>query len=375
MKVVRCVQVKCKHCLWGHNEGVSCNVTRLQDHYVKKHMSRGLPKAAEESESDMMDADADHLSRESMSMSSGSVSGSSSSGPSPAKKARLVQSNLHHYGDRGFQTWQKELAEERLLIWQASFGISHHCLESAEFRGFCGSLRGDFRVPGVRAMRSRRSQIYERLQNRMLHRIEQMRHVALAVDGWDDHQHMATLGCTVLDMAGTTKPMLLLVQQQSQRQVATYRALLNASSALHPELLNFLNQCVGTVESVNSRVVAIVGDNAANLQAAMRGLEHKLVPLSCLSHCAELLVKDLNNVWPTIFGRAELLEQFFRGHYPRACYVQEMERYNSSVLEGEAKLTLLQSACDTRCGAFNMYVICCSPLLIGGVPKSSAWNL
>ena len=96
--------MKCKRCLWGHSGGVSNNITRLQQHYVRKHGAMGEREPDEDHEG------FDDDSRSSM----GPESEASGSSQGSSKKPRLVQSSLYAYGDRGFQNWQKEMADERL---------------------------------------------------------------------------------------------------------------------------------------------------------------------------------------------------------------------------------------------------------------------
>ena len=104
------------------------------------------------------------------------------------------------------------------------------------------------------------------------------------------------------------------------------------------------------------QVVACIADNAANMKAVLRKLfeDKAAIPMHCLAHCGELLQKDLSDVWPAVHARASALESFFRlHHYPRLCYLEELQKRERSGDVG----TLISRPVKTRWGSQSRLLV------------------
>lgn len=156
--------------------------------------------------------------------------------------------------------------------------------------------------------------------------------VCLALDGWEDHQHMESLGVTARTLTWRARPYLVSWARQFVRQTAD-------------NLFVQLKEVVQYLIGIGCVVVAAIADNAANVQLALAKLAlDKVIPLHCLAHSGELLCKDVWTLWPVLEERAGALESFLRNHhYPRACYHEEVAR-------NKDRATMLTHPCDTRWG-------------------------
>ena len=82
-------------------------------------------------------------------------------------------------------------------------------------------------------------------------------------------------------------------------------------------------------------MVAICSDNGANMVKALQLIEEEtgILATNCMAHSAQLLLKDLATVWPSLITKTRQVELFFRlCHYARSCYVEEMEKNGGTIL-------------------------------------------
>ena len=85
---------------------------------------------------------------------------------------------------------------------------------------------------------------------------------------------------------------------------------------------------------------------------AARKMEPK-VGVNCLAHNGELLSKDLWSLFPEVEQRCKCIDSFFRKHYPRAVYMEELEAQRSRPRPHGENFAggLLRKANDTRWGS------------------------
>lgn len=101
------LRVKCKYCVWGHKGGVSANATRCKKHYMDKHAKINLPLDEDDADLPDLDDSDDEASAEA----------------SPPLQKILKQVPLTNFGDRAFCSWQQDLAESKLVLFQVPFHI------------------------------------------------------------------------------------------------------------------------------------------------------------------------------------------------------------------------------------------------------------
>jgi hypothetical protein len=98
-----------------------------------------------------------------------------------------VQTRCTKYADKAFTGWQREEADQKLVLWQISSGLSHSSDTGDNFKSFCRSLRRDFKVPDERKLCQARDMMYVRLEEKITKQLVG-KTVVMAVDGWSDHQ-------------------------------------------------------------------------------------------------------------------------------------------------------------------------------------------
>lgn len=95
-----------------------------------------------------------------------------------------------------------------------------NALVSPEFASFVRSLRGDFKIPCKATIKKRVNTCFEECQVRVAEELGTWGVCSLAMDGWKDQEGQETLGATALSIKGD-KPLVLFVEQQESRQVAS----------------------------------------------------------------------------------------------------------------------------------------------------------
>ena len=87
-------------------------------------------------------------------------------------------------------------------------------LDSEGFRDYCQVLRVDFKAPSRSTLQRRGATLYDAVHQKVLQSVAGMGFVAIAVDGWKDHQSQETLAACVIPMNGSGKPVLFSCEQQ-----------------------------------------------------------------------------------------------------------------------------------------------------------------
>ena len=93
-------------------------------------------------------------------------------------------------------------------------------------------------------------------------------------------------------------------------------------------------------------VFGIVGDNAANLQAALGAIQDEcgILAIHCAAHSCNLLLKDMAAQFDEVFSRASALDDLFRNtHLAHTTYLRQMLFVPDS--------TLLRQSVPTRWGS------------------------
>eukprot|EP00667_Euglena_gracilis_P015268 EG_transcript_15882 len=169
-------------------------------------------------------------------------------------------------------------AEELLSMWQASSGIPFNSLDTPQWKEFVKALRGDFVSPSRHTLERRLDALYTKTRGRLKEKLSTVRSIAICIDGWSDHMHMETLGMTLLDLEQPEKVWLWTVDQQDVRQTAeNIHAWIQAAmirGAVKPSSLHLrrrgscaLLAATEIANSTSAKIVAVLADNGANVQA------------------------------------------------------------------------------------------------------------
>ena len=212
--------VACRYCKWGRPNGVAANATRC-----KKHTQDCHPIAASTPESEQLSAAVSSASSVPGTVAAFPVAAFPVPARSPSppnKRPRTSQQSLEKYVDRGFDKWQQEAAESRLVKWQAKNAVSLSSLDSEEFRSFCRALRVDFHLPSRRTLQRRAADLFQTLQSKVALQLASWGKCAMAVDGWKNHHHQETLGACALPLGRKEKPLIVLLEEQTCRQVCFF---------------------------------------------------------------------------------------------------------------------------------------------------------
>ena len=123
---------------------------------------------------------------------------------------------------------------------------------------------------------------------------------------------------------------------------------------LKDRIVEILNE----LKKMDVHAVACISDNASNVQLALEKAldEVGLIPCNCLAHTGQLLLKDVCELWSSLFAKANDVEKFFRNtHYARTMYIAEMDRIKGATLlrhPGDTRwgsqVTMMQSVVDNR---------------------------
>lgn len=195
---------------------------------------------------------------------------------------------------------------------------------------FVKSLRSDFQLPSRRTLQRHVSSLYLEVRLALGEQLRRWPYGTLSVDGWEDHQKLEVLGSTVRGVAWDAPSLLTCTGQQFVHQT-------------QENIANWMQKQVDWAATKGCSIIAIIADNANNVQAAGRLIQDKIV-LNCLSHSAELLVGDLWGMWPGVEEKATAIETLFRNsHYARAVYAEEAKRQPGG--------TMLVHPCLTRWGS------------------------
>ena len=131
----------------------------------------------------------------------------------------------------------------------------------------------------------------------------------LAFDGWTGPQHLPCLGVSAILPSGKT--LLLKLQVQEERETGQ-------------NLAAILQAITDDLQGKGIKVFATIADNAHNVQNA--GSLLSSVSLNCCAHSANLLLKDLCEVFKTQWQQLQELETFFRiRHRPVQVYNKNLE--------------------------------------------------
>jgi hypothetical protein len=122
--------------------------------------------------------------------------------------------------DRRFPESLQVRAEELLTLWQAQTGVPFGSLDNKLWHLFTSTLRADFKAPSRHTLERRLDVMYHKMVQRLHNRLASVKYVAVAMDGWGDHQHMETLGMTLIDLENPESVYLWCVEQQAVRQTA-----------------------------------------------------------------------------------------------------------------------------------------------------------
>jgi hypothetical protein len=281
------VKVKCKYCTWT----ASANASRIAKHFHRHH---GKLLAGIEAE-----AEATEVNTE------------------VSVKRQRTEAPIARFLDK-LPDARRRLADEKLSILQLKFGLSLSALTSDEMRHFCAVLSAGYRVPSRPTLQERGKEIYAKLRSRVNELMAKAKIVCFSTDCWEDSASCAVLGIIAHILTMNVKPVFLGMKRLTTRSTA---------ENLAAELQSYRQM----LEDVGCKVVACQADNGANVQAAIKQLTG-ILPLRCMAHCANLLIKDITPLWQNLLSKTETLERFFRGHYPRVVYLQTMER-NIKLLE------------------------------------------
>ena len=101
-----------------------------------------------------------------------------------------------------------------------SHAIPYSALESPAMQEFVNVLIPDFKLPSRRTLGRRVREAYEELKGIVERQIGQQTFATISIDGWEDHQHCETLGITLKPLHFGSKPFLLKMTRQTERQVA-----------------------------------------------------------------------------------------------------------------------------------------------------------
>ena len=281
---------QCRYCPWAQG----ANATRLKEHYQKRH--------AHEVEDETGDQ------------------------PRVKKKKHQLQKSITTYMDPHWSAHRQNLAETRLALLQATSAVPYSVLENEAMVHFCKALRPDFHLPSRRTLQRRVSDLYTKCKEQVESNLKSAKHVALAIDGWETHLKEESVCCTAQALGNPSRPLLVDFEGQVVRQTAE----------------NLKEYVKKVIEQVPCKVVAICSDNGANMVKALQLIEEEtgILATNCMAHSAQLLLKDLATVWPSLITKTRQVEQFFRlCHYARSCYVEEMEKNGG---------TILTQVCETR---------------------------
>ena len=244
--------------------------------------------------------------------------------PPPKKQCRIAS-----YLDRTFTETEQENAEMAQAFAVVMNGHSYYSVERQWTIDFINALRKDY-IPLTRyKLEQRIDQIEAGIKESVVVAITQHGYVAVAVDGWEDHQKRPTICFTV--RVPTGRPYLFKFDRVDEAETGE---LLN----------NKIMEVVDELSDMGVVVTGVVADNAANIQKGLRlAARNGLLQANCFAHTLNLLLKDLAGLFDGQFQQMREVEQFFRNrHDPRVMYDNVLKEING---------TRLIEPVDTRWGS------------------------
>lgn len=237
--------VKCRYCDYGRDGGKSANATRCWQHIITRHPSVNTEGAT-----------------------SSQSSCGSSVGPSVSElewKDLNTKGPMDRHVDRRFSKVLTDRANDLLVRWQASLGIPFSAIDSAQFQAFVSCLRPDYKAPsrstlgrmlsheaaltGVRVCICLPHPMPSLICSQLFEKLDGCQHLALMVDGWQDHRHLECLGTVVVNMMdGCRKPYVFDVRQQRVRQTAE-------------NVASYIKEQIQKLSIHGARVLAVVSDS------------------------------------------------------------------------------------------------------------------
>jgi hypothetical protein len=208
------------------------------------------------------------------------------------------------------------------------FGLSLNSVTSREMQRFAQALRPTFKMPSAGALQRVQSEMYSGLVAGVEARLRAWGRCALAVDAWEDKAHNSVVAFTAHGMRGGGRPLVVAIERLVERHTAD-------------NLQVVMEKVVAYVEALQCKVVAIATDNAENFKNAASAVKGVL-SLPCLAHAANLLLKNVYDLWPQLTHKAGTVVDFFRAGYTHQVYVEAMKANDG---------TLLRRPGDTRWGS------------------------
>ena len=187
-----------------------------------------------------------------------------------AKKPKLFQTSVLRFADFKFTASQQDAAERKLALFQVMTSVPFSCLESHAMAEFLRCLRPEFQLPSRRTLQRRTYDVYMEVRSKVESLLQLEKNVALSIDGWEDHAHCACLGITVRSLRSNTKPFLLSMSRQEERQTGEH-------------LKGHLISVIDHLKSLGCKTTCVIADGGANMQLALSGLTG-VIALRCFAH-------------------------------------------------------------------------------------------
>ena len=187
--------------------------------------------------------------------------------------------------------------------------IPYNVVENPYFKDFMACLRPSFVAPSRYILQKEIAAVFVDAQSAVDRLLSETKSVFLAVDGWEDAQHLPVLGITALPPG--KKPLLSAFDRMEERESGEF-------------LEDNLKKAISSLNSYKTTVAGIVADNAKNMQSALRKAQAELnIPgVRCQGHTGSLLLEDVCGKFQATTSKMSALEQFFRfTHYARTTYV------------------------------------------------------
>ena len=121
---------------------------------------------------------------------------------------------LSRFAEVKFTQEQVQRVERLLTLFKVDTGTPYNVLEHTSFVDFIQALRPDFRIPSRRTMGRRLHEVYTDVQAKVAAKVNHIPWMALAVDGWEDHQKREVLAMVGMPLGQRGKPLLLSFARQ-----------------------------------------------------------------------------------------------------------------------------------------------------------------
>ena len=219
-------KIQCKLCPPDDAWESFRNATRASKHLADRHKiivvkPESQAETVVESPVQPSPCPASQASETGFSTTTSSSSSSSCAAAAPASAERpFKKSKLSDYFDRPFTQAEQAVAERAQALYVVMNGYSYHSQVQPWSRAFFRSLRADYDSPSIYILEQHIKTHEAHVRNQVMAILKSFGVVALAVDGWTDHQNFAALAFTALVPSG--RAFLLKFERIWERETGPF---------------------------------------------------------------------------------------------------------------------------------------------------------